>query len=145
MVRGFFMNQYRLAYIVLRYGLAIVLVWFGISQILDNAAWVGFVPIWTHSVLFLEPTSVILINGFFEVVTGVLLGLRLFVRPVAFVVAVNFALITFEIGLTAIGLRDFGLTAAALALALFPSPKEYALQSPPSPSPSPSSHDTPSR
>lgn len=103
---------------VLRYGLAAMFLWFGFSQLIDSANWVSWVPEWASKVLHIPPAMIVLANGAFEVVAGFLIAAGLFVRPVALLLALHLAFITLEIGLSAIGVRDFGLTMATLALAL---------------------------
>lgn len=102
---------------VLRLGLAAVYLWFGFSQIFDSVNWVGWVPTWAVTFSHLPPAMIVLLNGSLEVVLGSLLAIGLLVRPVAFVLSAHLAVITYEIGLSAIGVRDFGLTMATLALA----------------------------
>ena len=101
-----------------RLGLASVFLWFGFSQLLDGIHWVGWVPEWAVTFLHLPPAFIVLGNGLFEVVFGALLAMGLWVRFVAMLLALHLALITFDIGITAIGVRDFGLTLATVALAL---------------------------
>lgn len=104
--------------LVLRYGLAAMFLWFGFSQLLDSVNWVGWVPEWAVNILGIPPAFIVLANGTFEVIAGALLAAGFFVRPVAVLLALHLAFITVEIGLTAIGVRDFGLTMATVALAL---------------------------
>ncbi|MCR4333632.1 MAG: DoxX family membrane protein [Patescibacteria group bacterium] len=104
--------------LVLRLGLASVFLWFGFSQLLDGLSWVSWVPDWAVAFLHLPPAMIVLGNGLFEVVFDALLAMGLWVRFVALILALHLALITFDIGLTAIGVRDFGLTLATVALAL---------------------------
>ncbi|MCA9364033.1 DoxX family protein [Candidatus Kaiserbacteria bacterium] len=103
---------------VLRLGLAVVFLWFGFSQLFDGVSWVYWVPEWAVSLFHLPPAMIVLANGIFEVVAGALLAMNVWVRPIAFVLAVHFAIITVDIGPDAVGVRDFGLTLATLALAL---------------------------
>lgn len=116
-------DQDKMGLYLLRFGLAALYLWFGFSQIFDGVAWVAWVPEWTVNLLHLPPAMIVLLNGSFEVICGVLLAVGLFVRPVAFILALHLALITYDIGLTAIGVRDFGLTMATLALAFLSTPK----------------------
>ena len=102
----------------MRLGLASVFLWFGFSQHLDGIHCVGWVPEWAVTFLHLPPAFIVLGNGLFEVVFGALLAMGLWVRFVAMLLALHLALITFDIGITAIGVRDFGLTLATVALAL---------------------------
>src|SRR3989344_4463620 len=69
--------------------------------------------------LGLGPELVVLLNGAFETLLGVCLAFGLFVRYAALALALHLFVIIFEIGLTAIGVRDFGLALATLALALY--------------------------
>ncbi len=112
------MTQQEWGITILRFGLAAVFLWFGFSQLLDGLNWVGWVPEWAVNLLHIPPAFIVLLNGAFEVVAGSLLALNIMTRWVALALAAHLALITIEIGATAIGVRDFGLTIATLALAL---------------------------
>jgi uncharacterized membrane protein YphA (DoxX/SURF4 family) len=78
---------------------------------------VSWVPEWAVNLLHIPPAMIVLANGLFEVVLGSMLALGLFVRPVSILLAIHLAVITAEIGLNQIGVRDFGLTIATLAMA----------------------------
>jgi len=112
------MSRTQAGLLVLRLGLASVFLWFGFSQLLDGINWVGWVPEWAVALLHLPPAFIVLGNGLFEVVFGAFLALGLWTRFVALLLTLHLALITFDIGLTATGVRDFGLTLATAALAL---------------------------
>lgn len=111
---------------VLRVGLAVLFLWFGFSQFLDQAAWTSWVPEWAMNLTGLEAEMIVLLNGGFEIAFGVLLALGLYVRPAALLLALHLAFITFEIGLNSVGLRDFAIMMATFALALMP-PDPYSL------------------
>jgi|SRR3989338_879605 len=111
---------------VLRIGLSILFLWFGFSQFLDQSAWISWVPQWAMNLTGLEAEMIVLLNGGFEIAFGVLLALGLYIRPVALVLVLHHAMIIFDIGPTAIGIRDFGLMMATLALAFMP-PDPYSL------------------
>ncbi len=104
---------------ILRLGLAAMFLWFGFNQLLDGINWVVWVPVWAVSILHIPPAIIVLLNGVVEVVGGALLALNFFVRPVAAILAVHLGIIIFDIGLTAIGVRDFAIMTATLALAFF--------------------------
>ncbi|TAJ16040.1 DoxX family protein [Patescibacteria group bacterium] len=112
------MNQKEIGLLVLRLGLASVFLWFGFSQLTNGIAWVAWVPEWAVQLLHIPPAMIVLGNGLFEVIAGALLALGFFVRPVAVLLAIHTAIIVFEIGFTAIGVRDFGLLTGLIALAL---------------------------
>ncbi|MFZ2886545.1 MAG: DoxX family membrane protein [Minisyncoccia bacterium] len=117
------MDRTEIAYTILRLGLAAVFLWFGFSQLMDGINWVGWVPEWAVSLLHIPPAMIVLANGAFEVIAGGLLALNLFTRWAALALALHLAVITFDIGLNAIGVRDFGLMMATIALALFAGPE----------------------
>lgn len=114
---NFNMSQRQIGLLILRYGLAAVFLWFGFSQLIDGINWVSWVPMWAVTFIHLPPAMIVLANGLFEVITGILISLGIWTRPVAFLLAAHLALITIEIGASAIGVRDFGLTIAVLSLA----------------------------
>ncbi len=111
-------SSQQLGVLVLRFGLAAVFLWFGFSQLFDGINWVAWVPDWAVSLLHLPPAMIVLANGLLEVVLGALLVLGVWTAPVAYILALHLLIIVIDIGLTAIGVRDFGLMAAVLALGL---------------------------
>jgi uncharacterized membrane protein YphA (DoxX/SURF4 family) len=115
------MSQQEIGYHILRFGLAAVFLWFGFSQLLDGLNWVSWVPEWAVEVLHISPAMIVLLNGAFEVVLGGLLACNVLTRWAALALALHLAVITIEIGLNEIGVRDFGLMVATLALALLTS------------------------
>ena len=108
-------SQYALP--VLRYGLALVFFWFGISQLLDPDYFIGYLP----DFLFFSgyAQQIVIANGIGELILATLLAVGLFTRIAAILLAIHLAIITFEVGLlTETGARDFGLTIAVIAIAL---------------------------
>jgi uncharacterized membrane protein YphA (DoxX/SURF4 family) len=109
----------RYAPLVLRLGLAAVFVWFGISQLTNSSLWIGMVPEWATSLLHIPANTIVYLNGWFEIVAGLLLALGLFVRLLGVVLAGHLFVITYELGMNPVGVRDFGLACSTFALALF--------------------------
>ncbi len=101
---------------ILRLALAGVFLWFGFSQLFNSLAWVGIVPVWAVNILHMPPAFIVLGNGLLEVVLGSLLALGILSRYVALVLALHLFVIAFEMGFSAIGIRDFGLSFATLAI-----------------------------
>ena len=125
------MNQSKTAEfapIVLRFGLVFLFLWFGLSQIINPSAWTAWVPEWTSSTLGLDSTSVVLLNGVFETVGGILLAVGLWTRWVALALSLHLFFIAYEVGYNDIGVRDFALAVSGLALSLF-GPDRYTLDS----------------
>ncbi len=104
--------------VVLRLGLAALYLWFGFSEVLNPEMWVSWVPTWASSITGLSAHSIVYINGGFEIALGAFLAIGIAVRWVALVLAVHMAVIVYEIGFDAIGVRDAALAAATIALSL---------------------------
>lgn len=102
--------------LVLRLGMAVVFAWFGTQQLLDPQGWTVFVPEFLQD-SFIPSVTIILLNGWMEVVGATLLIAGLWMRPVAFILGIHMLFIAIETG-GAIGVRDFGLTVACIGLAL---------------------------
>lgn len=102
--------------LVIRLGMAGVLLWFGAQQLMEPENWVGFIPDYATALSGLTPQTLVHLNGSAEIASGVLLALGLFTRPVAFVMSAHLALIALSLGSTAVAVRDWGLAAATLGL-----------------------------
>jgi uncharacterized membrane protein len=112
------MNQTKkhlIATSILRYGFAAVFLWFGIMEIFNPGAWVGFIPKWITA---FSAHSFVLVNGAVEIIFGVALAFDFYVSIVATLLALHLLLIIIEVGLGAIGIRDVGLMFALFALAV---------------------------
>ncbi len=107
----------RFAPLLLRVGLAAVILWFGTNQLLEPSLWVSWVPAWT-SALGTDAMTVVYLNGAFEVVAGVLLLLGCWTRLVAFAIFLHMCLIILDIGMSPTGVRDAGIAVGLLALAM---------------------------
>lgn len=101
---------------ILRLGLAAVIFWFGLSQLLDASMWLSWVPQWATSLTGLTPQWIVFLNGWFEVVIATALALNIYARYAAFILAIHMFGLVVEIGLSAIGMRDLAIGFAALAL-----------------------------
>lgn len=112
------MTQSRLGFLVLRLGLAAVFLWFGFSQLFDGINWVSSVPEWAVNLISLPPAMIVLTNGLLEVVFGSILAMGLWTRFASLVLALHLVPIMLNIGFTPIGVRDFGLMMATIALGL---------------------------
>lgn len=102
---------------VLRWGLAIVFLYFGISQLMYPERFVGWLPA-EVAMIPLAPKIIVILNGALELLFGTALALGLYTRIAAFILGSHLAGITYTIGLTEIGFRDLGLSIATLALVL---------------------------
>jgi len=107
----------KLSPVFLRYGIALVFLWFGLNQLLYASAWVAWLPTWVSS-LPIEPLVFIYLNGVLEVVLGSFLAFGLFTRLSALLLSLHLFGIAFSLGYNDIAIRDIGLAIATFAVAL---------------------------
>lgn len=119
------MKMKKYAPVVLRIGISFVVLWFGWQQIMSASHWVGLLPQWTASLPF-TPTTLIHMNGWFEIITGLMLLLGLYTRIVAFLLTLHLFNIAYTLGYGSIAVRDFGLALSALSIFL-EGPSELSL------------------
>jgi uncharacterized membrane protein YphA (DoxX/SURF4 family) len=105
--------------VILRFGLAGLFLWFGISQVLAPDQWTSWVPLWVPDFLHLDARYIVLLNGGFEIIGGILLLLGVFVRWVALLLGLHLMVIAYEIGYNDIGIRDAALAVSCFAVSLF--------------------------
>jgi len=102
---------------VLRIGISLVFLWFGFQQILHSSDWVSYLPLFVTN-LSISATTFVLLNGIFEVLFGLLLITGLYTREVSGLLALHMIGIMFSVGYNEIGIRDFGIFIALLAIFL---------------------------
>lgn len=112
------LTRFDIGILLLRLGLSAVFLWFGFNQLFNPEAWTRIVPDYATNLLGVSAATIVLANGIIEVVLGSLLALGLWVRVVAFILALHLIPITLEMGFGATGARDFGLVLAVFALSL---------------------------
>ena len=103
--------------IILRISIAIVFLWFALSQFIAPIEWTGYLPDWT-SRTFMPQTTFIMLNATFETIFGLMLLLGVFTRISAALLGLHLIAITIAVGYNSIGVRDLGLSIAALSIAL---------------------------
>ncbi len=117
--------------VIIRIGLALVLLWFGINQTFDSDSFLGYVPAWAmphpaHMMHFppvhvmhnstINVNAIIMLNGAFETIIGLFLLIGLYTRILAFIAAIHLFIIAFSLGYNDIAVRDFGLALMAVSL-----------------------------
>ena len=113
------MNQERFkkfAPAVVRIGVSIVFLWFGVEQLIDAKNWVGWLPTYS-SFIPLQPITIVQLNGIFETVFGLLLISGFYTRIVAIFLSLHMAHIVSVVGYGEIGVRDFGILAGVVSTA----------------------------
>jgi len=102
--------------IILRISLSRVFLWFGLTGVFNTEFLVGYVPDFASN-LPISIESVVILNGIFEIILGILLITGLFTRVVAFVLSLHTLSIMFSLGYNDVAVRDFGIALATLAIA----------------------------
>ena len=102
---------------ILRLGLSAVFIWFGISQIVNPINFIGYLP----DVLFSSghSTQFVYANGIFEIIAGGLLAVGFWTRLMAFLLGTHLLAIMIVLGYGEAAVRDFGLTIATFAIAMW--------------------------
>ncbi len=136
-------NQYKkYAPVLLRIGISLVFLWFGIHQLINPESFLGYVPQWLydhepqmmhdhplqllHNIPKPSVHIILMSNGVIEAVFGVLLLLGLFTRISSLILGVNLLIVTLGLGYNDIGVRDFGLSIAAFSVFLY-GPDDWCL------------------
>ncbi len=108
--------------IVLRLGLAFVFGWFGVDKFMTPSAWYGWIPPWLS---FVPQDAFLYVLGALEVIAALLLVGGRFVRFASLGCAALLISVVMNFGINEITVRDIGLIAMSLALAMMPEPRRY--------------------
>lgn len=108
------MNKY--SSVVLRIGMALIFLWFGTQQIMNPAMWVSYIPEGIVGIFSLSAIKLVYLNGLFEIIFASALFLGYFTRFSSFLLALHMLDITYVVGFDAVGVRDFGLAIATIAI-----------------------------
>lgn len=101
---------------IVRIGISLVLLWFGLTNIFKPDYLLGYLPLSVAQLIPFAPTTFMMLNGAFEVIIGVLLLLGIFTRAAALLTALHIAGIAFSLGYNDIAVRDIGLAIAAFSV-----------------------------
>lgn len=107
--------------LILRLGLAFVFIMFGIDKFIVPQNWTGYVAPFIENMLPFSLITFMYILGVIEIILGTLLLLGLFTQWTAVIITLMMLSINLTIGFNDVTIRDIGLMAASLALALRPS------------------------
>ena len=113
-----------LGLLIIRSGLAGVLLWFGSQQLLSPSDWVGYVPAWASAIS--DVNTVIFLNGSAEILCGLLMLTGFFVQIAALFMAIHLVLIASSLGYNSTAVRDWGLALSFLGL-VFAGGGKYSL------------------
>ena len=102
--------------IILRIGISILFFWFGFSQVQNPSIWTQMIPQYALSITHLSATTIVLINGIFELTFALLLIIGLFTRATALILSLHLFHISTIVGYNDIGIRDLALAIATLSI-----------------------------
>lgn len=111
-------NISKYAPVVTRFGLSLVFLWFGFTQVTGPESWTSLIPEFITNLTHLSALTFVYINGGMEIIFGILLILGIYTRISALILALHLLVITIDVGYNAIGIRDFGLTIATFSIFL---------------------------
>jgi len=118
-------NKKDLSIFMLRIALSLVFFYFGFQQISNSDVWTGFIPQFVQR-FFPNANNIVVFNGILELTFGTFLMLGLYTRFTSLILSAHLILISLSIGLSPIGVRDFGLAFATLVPFLY-GPDKYTL------------------
>ena len=101
---------------VLRIGMAVVILWFSTQQFSNPQTWTAYVPDSAVVLTHLSAIALVHVNAVFELVFGTMLLFGWHVRFAALLLALHLFDIMYVVGYGEIGVRDFGLAVATLAV-----------------------------
>ncbi len=111
-------NCKRYAPAVLRIGIAILMLWFGLTNIFNPEMLVGYMPDWAISLIPIAPTTFMIFNGIVEVILGAALLVGFFTQISAFIIVLHILIIAIGVGYSDVAIRDYVLAISALSVCL---------------------------
>lgn len=100
---------------ILRISLSLLLIYFGIAQIMDPQAWTSYIEFSLPD--FIDPIYLVLFNAAMEIFFAILIATRVFMKTSALLMGTHVLFIGIMIGFNPTGVRDFALAGAFFALA----------------------------
>ena len=104
------------AQILVRISISLLFLWFGINQLINPDYFTGYLPDFILTSNF--ASQMLLINGLFETILGMLLLLGIFVRITSLILSIHLLIITFSLGYNDIAVRDFILTLITFSICI---------------------------
>ena len=110
---------------ILRIGLAVTFLWIGVLIFKQPEAWGGYLQPWAAKLLPIPIAQAMVATAILDIGIGVLLLVNRLVWMAALAGAIHLIIVLATSGVTDITVRDVGLLAAALALAVNFLPKSF--------------------
>jgi len=103
---------------IIRIGIALIFIWFGIDKFINPFIWIAWVPKWILSVVPFSNFTFIYLQGVVQLLLGLLLLFGLFLRKAAVITTLFMIGIIIVVGFNDIAVRDFAILTIAVALIL---------------------------
>jgi len=119
LIKNLKLNKEEIGIYILRLGLAIVFLYFGISQILDQSKWIYFVPdrFLNFYISEILKSKIVFLNGIFDTVIALSLISGIFIKMFSILGFIHLlSIVFFVLGFEPSGIRDLGLAFAMLSL-----------------------------
>lgn len=110
------MNYPKISNLILRYGLALTYIFSGYDLIAHPRSWISFVPYWFANLLPFDTITFIQIQGGVELLLALALITGIFIRPAAFLSALEMTAILLLYGVDAVTFRDLAILGGSLAV-----------------------------
>lgn len=110
------------AYLILRIGLAITFIVIGLMIIQAPEAWGTFLKPWAADLIPVSIKTAMLATGILDLLIGLFLLVNIFTWLAALVGAIHLVIVLVTTGITMVTVRDIGLLAATLFIAIQTSP-----------------------
>ena len=119
------MTNQSYGYHIVRVGLAITFLWVGVLIFQDPVGWGSFIMPWAQKFLIASPAQTMIITAIFDIVVGGLLLVGVWVWAASVLAAVHLAIVLAVAGIDPITVRDIGLLAASVTLAVATWPARF--------------------
>jgi len=104
------------ARILTRITISVVVLWFGINQLINPEAFLSYLP---NNLLALDyATQLIIINGIIDITLGTLLIIGLKTRIIAYITSIHTFIISLSLEYNDIAMRDMGLALITCAIGM---------------------------
>jgi cytochrome c-type biogenesis protein len=110
------MNYPKISNLILRYGLALTYIFSGYDLIAHPRSWISFVPYWFANLLPIDTITFIQIQGGVELLLALAFITGFFIRPAAFLSALEMSAILLLYGVDAVTFRDLAILGGSLAV-----------------------------
>jgi uncharacterized membrane protein YphA (DoxX/SURF4 family) len=111
------MERREIASVVLRFGMAIIFLYFGFSQVVSPDAWNSYVPSFLSNGV-MTANNLVMINGILEITLGIFLIIGLYIKFSAIILSIHLLFIAFSMGINPTAVRDLGLAIATFVVFL---------------------------